>query len=455
MQTLVLSDVHLGNASGLDIYAGADVLPAVIDRYAGPDTRIFFNGDTVDFLMNEDPLVLDVGRAVANARAIAAAPASAAVFSALGRAVQAGAEVILRLGNHDVELALPEVQAVFRAALGVSETHAARLIFQLGTEPALLDIGGARVLLSHGEQNDDWNKVDYAALLQPPEGGALPGFDYPPGTRLVKTIMNPLKRGYGLRFADLLKPDFQGAVLALLAVAPEAVQEVFKGSTLTLLWQLFRQSRGPLTFGPAAEPAEPDLGLFDLVDEADLSDDEWAAVLAQLGDGPLSFATNDSAATAFEKLGRKGLQAYARFHRHVTGAASERYFSLTPTEAEQQEALRLAGKFNADAVILGHTHAARFAQEGVVFVNTGTWITLMALPDPDASLEVWADFLALLQDNPGLDPARGPCAPVVVRLTGAVLEPASGGGAQVRLIQFHDARREEVLAEAVVRRSAG
>ena len=79
-----------------------------------------------------------------------------------------GGQVALGLGNHDAELALAEVQAVIRGALG-----------------------------------------------QPVDPKR---FSYPPGSRLVKTLLNPLKKELGLRFADLLKPDFRGAVLTTLAV---------------------------------------------------------------------------------------------------------------------------------------------------------------------------------------------------------------------------------------------
>ena len=330
MRTLILSDIHLGNNQGLDIYAGGGILPAVIDRAAAPETQILLNGDTVDFLMNEDPLVLDVERAVAAARAIAAAPESAAVFLSLGRALTKGAEVIVRLGNHDVELALTEVQEVFRDALGVPPAVGARLVFQLGDAPMVLDVAGARVLVTHGEQNDNWNKVDYVGLSGQRQNGSLPGFQYPPGTRLVKTIMNRLKREHGLRFADLLKPDFQGAVLTALAVAPDAVRELFQSSTLDIAWQLFRQSRRPLTFNPSDED-EPDLGFASRVEAAGLSDSERRGLLALTGRGALSFGVDDAIEGALARLGRAGLSLYAAAHRLVAGSAGERYFSSPPT----------------------------------------------------------------------------------------------------------------------------
>src|SRR5262249_12052663 len=129
MRTLIVSDLHLGNGGPYDSFAGDEELPALIDLYARSPARILVNGNGVDFLMNDAPLVLDVARAVAEARAIALHRASAAVLSSMGRALAAGGEVVFRLGSHDLELALPEVQAIFRDALGQPSEIAARLAF--------------------------------------------------------------------------------------------------------------------------------------------------------------------------------------------------------------------------------------------------------------------------------------------------------------------------------------
>ncbi|QRK10610.1 hypothetical protein JQX13_11275 [Archangium violaceum] len=61
--------------------------------------------------------MLETERAVRQARALTAWPSTANVFAALGRILSRGGEVIIRLGNHDIELALAEVQEVFREAL--------------------------------------------------------------------------------------------------------------------------------------------------------------------------------------------------------------------------------------------------------------------------------------------------------------------------------------------------
>lgn len=437
MRTLILSDIHLGNDGGYDIFAGEAALPALLDAMVSPPTRVILNGDTVDFLMNQDPLELEVERAVQQAQAITAAPATRAVFAALGRVLAGGGEVIVGLGNHDAELALGEVQAVFRAALAQPAEVAAKLVFTRGEEPLLLELGGARILVAHGEHNDPWNRLDYGNLPGPgaPESAKAERFRYPPGSKLVKTLLNPLKIDYGLRFADLLKPDFQGAVLTTLAVNPAAFKTLFQGSTLSLMWQLFRQSLGPMTF----EGDEEDLGLVGAMEAAGLTEEEHEAIEALIDpDAPAMFADDDDPILdrARIKLGRAGLKLYAATQRVLTGKSGATYFDLEPGKQEWKEAQRLAKKFDADAVILGHTHSARFKhQDDVLFINTGTWIHLMRLPAPDAPTDAWSDFLSLCRCNPGLDPTKGDAAELVTRFTGCLIE-ADDDGAEVSLVEY-------------------
>lgn len=455
MKSVILSDLHLGSGGVYDAFAGEVELPELIDRLAGPDVRFILNGDSVDFLMNEDPLELDAGRAADQARAIAAAPATAKVLQALGRALAAGAGVVIRMGNHDAELALAEVQSILRGALGQPEATAARLEFQRGEAPLLLECNGARILISHGEQNDPWNRLDYATLGGPGGPDLAPAaFHYPPGSRLVKTLMNPLKRLYGMRFADLLKPDFQGAVLTCLAVDPSAVSVVFKGSTLSLLWQLFRRMSGPATFGDDDDNNE-DLGLARAIESAGLDEDEMAALESTLDpDGIQSFADDGILDSARRKLGQAGLKLYAGAQRRLVGTTGQSYFALDPTADEWTEARRLATKFDAQAVILGHTHSARFGeQEGLVFANTGTWIWLMQLPAPDSPAEAWADFLELCRTNPRLDPKAGPSAATMSRFNFAVIEPAPGG-ARLSLCEYKGGAIVECGASVVAGRQA-
>jgi len=451
MRTLILSDIHLGNEGGYDIFAGGEALPAFLDHMArqGP-LHVLLNGDTADFLMNRDELVLKLDVAERQAQAIVAAPSTARVMEAFGRVLAGGGRLTVRLGNHDIELALAPVQAVFREALKQPDDVAARMAFTTGEAPEILEVGGARLLVTHGEHNDTWNRIDYKNLLKGEAGYAK--FRYPPGSRLVKTLLNPLKTDYRMRFADLLKPDFQGAVLTAMAVDPGAVKELFQGSTLTLGWQLFRQSRGAFTFADGEE-IEPETGLSDRFDELELDDDEREAMEALLGDGPQFFAAGDAekADKAKMKFLRNGMKYYSRAQKHLVKDAGEKFFALDPSEQEWQEAKRLAKKFKADGVLIGHTHAARWRQDDdLTYVNTGTWIRLMSPPGSEAPETDWEDFLQMLRRNPMLDPDRGKAPPVLTRFTGALIEPHPDGGAHTRLIEWTKDGAAEILGEGRV-----
>lgn len=442
MRTLIVSDLHLGNGGEYDVFAGGEALPAFLDKNAATPTRVIVNGDGLDFLMNEDPLELDVTRAGEQTRAIAAAPGSAAVLQAFGRVLARGGEVIIRLGNHDVELALPEVQALLRSALGQPGPIADRLVFQLGDAPALIDVGGARLLVTHGEHNDSWNQVDYGRLSP---GGH---YKYAAGSVLVKQLMNPITREHGMRFVSLLKPDFQGGALTALAVAPAAMKVLFQRASFNIAWQLFRKAGMAASFGEEEE----ELGLAERIAEAGLDGEETEMLEAVLGDGPASFAADDEGvlSKASLKLARAGLKLYAGLQRRLAGNIGDEYFRLDPDAAEWKDAQRLAKKYGAGAVVIGHTHAARWkAEDGVVFANSGTWIWLMQLPSFDAGDETWADFIDELRQNPKLLPERQKHAKTVKRFTAVLVEPRPGGGATMSLIEWDGAGVRTLGSSAV------
>ncbi len=447
MRTLIISDLHLGNGGPYDSFAGGEALPALLARYSSPGTRILVNGDGVDFLMNGDPLELDVDRAVSQAKSIVDYAPSSSVLEAMGRALAAGAELVFRLGNHDVELALPEVQDVLRAALKQPAEIAAKLSFQLGDEPDIVEVGGARVLVTHGEHNDPWNRLDdYKGLLSKSKK-----FKFAPGSELVKKLLNPLTENYRLKFANLLKPDFQGATLTALAVAPVAMKVLLQRATASIMWQLFRKSSGPASFG---DETEEDLGLAKRVLEAGLSSEEQAAMEEFLGEGASSFAEDDDESAfgkARLKMARAGLKLYAGFQRGMSGKAGDDFFTLEPSPEEWKEAERLAKKFNVSAVVIGHTHAARWGQRnGLTFANTGTWIYLMKLPPFDAGDEAWADFLAELKTNPRLEPEKQKHARTIARFTAVELSANPGGGANIALVEWIPDEGLKTLGATVV-----
>lgn len=432
MRTYIVSDLHLGPGGKYDAFAGADELPAFLDRFTNEPAHVYVNGDGVDFLMNEDPLEMTVPRAVEQAKALVADKATAGVLRAFGRTLARGGQVTIRLGNHDLELSLPEVQSVLRAATDQPKEIADRLQFELGFAPRILDVGGARVLVSHGEHTDKWNKVEYEQLKDPAT------YQYTAGSTLVKQIMNPLIRQYGLRFMNFLKPDFSGGALTAFAINPGIVKEIFKGATVDIVGQLIRRIGMAAAF--AGDEDELDLGVGDRLAGADLTDEEKQQLEAMLGEGGIaSFADGDDDAPSSlsVKIARAGLKVYAGFQRFQAKLDdAHKFLELAPDKAEWDDARRLAKKEHCGAVVYGHTHAARWKEDGIVFANTGTWIWLMQLPAPTADFDAWADFLTELKHNPKLDPAKQDKARTLSRFTTVILEPHKDGGAAMSLAEY-------------------
>jgi UDP-2,3-diacylglucosamine pyrophosphatase LpxH len=429
MRTLILSDLHLGNGGDYDIFGGSEALPALLDRFVDPPTRVILNGDSMDFLLNEEPLELDVSRAVQQAESIAAAKPTAPSLEALGRICKAGGEVLVRMGNHDVELALAQVHAVFRKGLKQPDSVAQRMTFERGSAPHIMTVGGARILVTHGEQRDPFNQVDYEHLPGPvaPGSAQFKDFKYPPGSQLVKEILNPLKRKRNMRFADLLKPDFQGAVLTALAVDPLAVKVALKDETLEIINGAL-QNLGEVSFVPGAD----ELGMISRLQGTGLTPEEIEALRQQLTGAPggISFGILPTVfSSLYLKLSKAGLKLYARAQRRLADDSGAEYFSYKPGEDELAEARRLSEKFGAKAVIIGHSHAARFKEEqNLLYANTGTWIWLMRLPDEQASDDEWLEFLQDLKKDPKLETVKNK-AKLEQRFTPVTVEESAGGAA--------------------------
>lgn len=457
MDTLVLSDLHLSAEGAPGFYAGGEALPRLLARTAARSApaRIVLNGDTFDFLTAEGEPALAAEQARAAMQELARSRDAAPVLRQLGAVLAAGGEVIIRLGNHDLELALPPVQEVVRAALEQPPAIAARLCFMTGDRPLLLTIGGARILVTHGEHDDPFNRIDYPRLLRGAAGGAkdAAAFRYPPGTLLMRRIVGPIRSKYGLRFLDFLKPDFQGAALVALAVAPEAFRELFQAASWDIGWHLLRSSGSGLSFAPG-EGTEPDLGLAERL-AAGLSlieEDELRAFAAP--ETEVSFSASPGRGAGLSqglraKLLRAGLSLYARAHRAFAGRSGADFFSLRPGDEERSWARELGRRYAADAVLTGHTHAARFdAGAGCVYINSGTWIWLVRLPAPEADLTEWTAWLSEMRQNPELLPERQERVRTERLLTVITARELAHGGASLALAECHDDGSLAVLRDA-------
>lgn len=231
----VVSDIHLGGAypdsgnpedRGFRISTRVPSLTSFINILADkavekPRIELVINGDFIDFLAERDddgwiPFTNDPDTAADKLETIVRRDQP--VFDALARLLRNGHALTILLGNHDIELALPEVRRRFSSLLEIKSTDSFQFIF----DGEAYTVGDA--LIEHGNRYDKFNVVDHDALrrlrsLQSRNQSAGQyEFKAPAGSHIVAEVMNPIKNSYP--FIDLLKPETGAAVPILLALEP-------------------------------------------------------------------------------------------------------------------------------------------------------------------------------------------------------------------------------------------
>lgn len=454
MRTLILSDLFLGEGGGP---SGGAALRDLLLRVAGPGVRVIFTGNTFDFLSTDDPIEIVPPVAAARASALVAVPETAAALRALGELLARGGEAVMRLGATDVELFLPAVQAVVRGALGQPPAVARRLSFLYGDTPVPLEAGGAHIVAAHGEHMDEASRVDYFRLPGPDGSPPLKGgaFRRPDGMVLYKQLLGPLRRTYGMQFVDFLRPWYRAAAVAAMAIDTAAIKHIVKTLSMSFLGDLLAGRKIAMAFSDTSE----DLTLAQIGQNAHLDEAE-ADALRDLFDRPEtpagagmveSFADDDAGwlvRKAVNKLATAALRHIARLQRAISGDGGWSP-SLDPDESEMVEADRLASKFQASVVILGHTGLARWQQDPeLLYVNTGTWAYQLAVPPAKSKDAAWQEFFDKLKADPSGAPVRAQ------RRTCVTVEPSPGegalGGAVVRLCEVAPDGALSTLEEAHV-----
>lgn len=402
----VISDLHMGGQQGFQIFTSGKLLAAFIDQLtSGPPgpSALVLNGDTVDFLAARNPKYFDPEGAVEKLKAIMTDAAFKPVWDSL-RLYLANPQrtLILTLGNHDIELAVPWVREHLIAELTKGNDAArARVITSFDGAGFACTVGGAGVLCIHGNEVDDWNVTDYEALRRNicDEVQGRPSLvEWIPnaGTKLVIDVMNRIKARYA--FIDLLKPENQAAVRVLVALNPDLrpVLTEIAGVARKRIWDSARraigllgagESEGPtLTVPSARKPMPRDVaGLLerteqrftdgvDPVDIVNFSQSQMLGVWDALASGLM---LDPPYKIAFEA---------------IKEVAHDDTFNTNCADAAFEAIDALAGS-GFTFVIAGHTHLARDLgrrKRSGIYYNSGTWADLIRLtPDQLASADAF------------------------------------------------------------------
>ena len=424
----VVSDLHLGGKTGFQIFDQGKLLGQFISWLAAqsPERSIalVLNGDVVDFLAEDPGLYLDPAGAVAKLeRILVKDTAFDPVAKALATFVHAERRtLVIVVGNHDIEMALPPVHEWLAQLLSDGDATArGRIRFAVDGAGFPCSIGSKRVLCVHGNEVDTWNVVDHRQLLEVARalnrGVSAPDWTPNAGTKMVVDVMNGVKAS--MPFVDLLKPEVEAVPAMILAIDPRQAGRI--GSLLSVVGRLakdaVRISTGLLSAEPVQErPVETPEAALDAylrrqmgapatarVDVDALLDRAEAAV--QSGTSSVALAGQAREDT----LGFGGLVVDSLFGRPpeenlretlVKWLGKDRTFDPSATD-KTFDLLDGAIGPAVDVLIAGHTHlhrALRRTRGTGAYFNSGTWIRLIQLgPEVLGSKEKFSPVFATLK----------------------------------------------------------
>jgi len=409
----IVSDLHMGGARpDFQILREAPRLAGFIEWVAQqrPDGRVglVLDGDVIDTLAEDVGGYVAIGNAVSVVERIMDDTSFSCVWKALaGFVAKPNRTLVVVVGNHDIELAFPDVQHLVRRRLTSTAGAAGGQVefATVGAGYACL-VGGARVFCTHGNEVDAWNYVRYEDLSRVARrinsGLTFDPFEWEPnaGTKMVKDVMNEVKRRYA--WIDLLKPETQAAVGVLVVLDPGQATKITKLPGIVGEFERGkREFGGRLSAdGIVAPPATARVASVDQLLGPNLT-------AGLRGGGDLAQLSADAMLLEAEKqyrqprvvgadsdgtLGTGGLLR-DRLFGWLTGVGKEEAlrralvdwlagdttFDLGTRDEAFEEVTKRTGD-GIDFLVTGHTHLARAIDLGNrYYFNCGTWIRLLRL----------------------------------------------------------------------------
>src|SRR5262245_2779966 len=233
----VISDLHMGGAKpDFQILKQTKRLSGFIRWVTAqrPDGRValVLNGDVIDTLAEDVGGYIATSNAASTVERVMNDPSFEPVWNALSDFTKKPLRtLVIVIGNHDIELALPPVQRLIVSRLADDDELArSRIEFSTAGAGHACMVGNARVFCIHGNEVDSWNFVRYEDLSRLARrlnaGRTLEPSEWEPnaGTRMVKDVMNDIKRRYA--WIDLLKPETQAAIGVLVVLDPSQVSKI-------------------------------------------------------------------------------------------------------------------------------------------------------------------------------------------------------------------------------------
>ncbi len=395
-QLSVISDLHMGGEEGFQIFGQGALLAAFLDdlRQRSPkNSALVINGDIVDFLAEPSAVAFDPVNATTKLNRIFADTQFKPAWDALRRYVKTR-HLVITLGNHDLELALPWVTSHFLGLLADGDdTARSHITLSLDGCGFACTVGTSNVLCVHGNEVDTWNVTDYEALRRLAsdlaQGRAAAEWIPNAGSKLVIDVMNDIKRDHA--FVDLLKPEKEGAVRLLLVLKPDqrgklraaaevAARRAWDGVRRAVGW-LSIDDDDALVAGP--DPLAHIVGRVEsridpetLLDRAESLFRDHNAIDLVHGEQSQQLGWWDALAATITRREPHEIALEA-----IKEIASAPTFNIGQVDADFERIDALVGP-EYDIVVAGHTHLARAldrAQGRGRYFNSGTWASLMRL----------------------------------------------------------------------------
>ena len=394
-QVAVISDLHIGGIEGFQIFGQGALLAAFIEhlRQNSPvASALVINGDMVDFLAEPGARAFDPDGAIGKLDRIFTDKNFTPVWDALRKYVKTR-DLIITLGNHDIELALPWVRRHLLGLLTGGDAAAlSHVSFAFDGSGFACTVGDARLLCLHGNEVDTWNVTDYEKIRRIgcdlSQGRSVDEWTPNAGTKLVIDVMNQIKRKHA--FIDLLKPEKQAAVRVLLVLDPDqrtnlrAVAEVASKR----VWDGVRRAVGWLSADEEDDAAAPDalaqiVGKVETKIDAEKLLDHAESLFRDTHPVDLVFGQQSQQLGWWDALAA----VLSRREPHeialeaIKEVADDTSFDVEHDDADFRLIDELAGA-GCDIVVAGHTHLARTLDRGGGrgrYFNSGTWASLMRL----------------------------------------------------------------------------
>ncbi|HZW24121.1 MAG TPA: metallophosphoesterase [Gallionella sp.] len=441
----VISDIHMGGKRGFQTLCQTERLANFIRWVAAqnPEKQValILNGDVFDTLAEEDVIgYVAVSEAETVLNRIMNDDSFKPVWDALSAFVKTpNRTLVMVIGNHDIELAFPNIQRLIVEKLTLGDALAkSRIEFSASGAGYGCMVGKSRVFCTHGNEVDGWNINRYEGLSRVARrlnaGLTLNKEEWIPnaGTRMVKEVMNEVKKKYA--WIDLLKPEGEPLFGTLLALDPSQIGKIGKIAELfaKMKYEEVTQVDQRLAIGPEqvlATPSDQPPSLDSLLGPNVLASMKSAgASLDQSGDEILlRLEQNRSlpAQTQFSADAPLGVGQYVwdRLTGWIRGVSQDealrsalldwikddKTFDPDKKDKDYQNITAKLGH-DIDFVVTGHTHLARAINMGAgrFYFNSGTWIRLIGFTNDmlkdKASFKPFYDAL-MKGDMPAIDAA--------------------------------------------------